>query len=286
MLTFLRQPFPFTSSPAKRLKSAACISLFIFLFLYIFRPFGIGNIRDNILLITIGYGCVTMIITSLTTVLIPQVSPRFFLEEQWNTGKETLFVLLIITCISCGNIIYTSFLGYTTFTLSVFLKFELITLIVSLIPVITIILIKQNLLLKKNLATARDLSDSLAHKVRLTEHISNNLVIHAENPKDDFKVIPSEIYFIKAAENYVEIYSSDSGQMKKTLLRTTLKNAHNDIKSLSQFYRCHRTYLINLEKVKRVTGNAQGYRLVLEDFEESIPVSRGLNKDITLRLKR
>lgn len=286
MLTFLRQPFPFTSSALKRLKSAAAISLFVFLFLYIFKPFGIGYMRANILLVTLGYGCVTMIVTSLITVMVPQLFPQHFPEEEWNTGKEIIFVLFVITCICFGNIIYTSVLGYAPFTLRVFLEFELITLLVSLIPVVTVILLKQNLLLKKNLAAAQELSNSLYHKVRLTEHISSTIIIHAENPKDDFKVTPSEIYFIKAAENYVEIYSADSGQVKKTLLRTTLKSAHNDLKSLSQFYRCHRTFLVNLEKVKKVTGNAQGYRLLLEDYEESIPVSRGLNKDITLRLKR
>jgi DNA-binding LytR/AlgR family response regulator len=40
------------------------------------------------------------------------------------------------------------------------------------------------------------------------------------------------------------------------------------------FVRCHRTYIVNTDKIYSVTGNAQGYRLSLHDTQEEIPVSR------------
>ena len=37
---------------------------------------------------------------------------------------------------------------------------------------------------------------------------------------------------------------------------------------------CHRTFLVNTEKIIRASGNAQGFTLQLKDLPETIPVSR------------
>jgi hypothetical protein len=41
-----------------------------------------------------------------------------------------------------------------------------------------------------------------------------------------------------------------------------------------------------LDQVKRVTGNSQGYRLILNFTDVEIPVSRNLNEEITNRLSK
>jgi hypothetical protein len=51
-----------------------------------------------------------------------------------------------------------------------------------------------------------------------------------------------------------------------------------------QFYRCHRTCLVNLYRVYKVSGNAQGYKLHVEGVEELSPVSRSLNEVIREKL--
>ena len=57
------------------------------------------------------------------------------------------------------------------------------------------------------------------------------------------------------------------------------------LSDLPQFFRCHRTYLVNLDRVGHVSGNAQGYKLHLEGIDNLVPVSRSLNEEINLRLK-
>ena len=61
------------------------------------------------------------------------------------------------------------------------------------------------------------------------------------------------------------------------MLRSTLKKMEDAVADYSFLFRCHRTYLVNMELVVKVIGNAQGYRLHLSGLEESIPVSRNLN---------
>ncbi len=286
MLAYLRQPFPFNADFRKRLISILFIALFVSLFLFLFRPFGLDQLDHNLLLITMGYGVITYFASLWVVVILPKRFPSFFTEERWTTGKELLFILITISLIAFGNIIYSYYLGFIPITLQSIMYFGLYTLLVAIFPVFAGTLIRQNILLRKNLKEATYLSDNLYHKVRMPGSLTSTVTIHSENGKDHFTEDPANIYFLKSAENYVEVYYLSNGVTNRKLIRTTLKNAHDDLKSTSQFYRCHRTCLVNLEKVKRVTGNAQGYRLILENIEETIPVSRGLNKEITLRLKR
>ena len=81
----------------------------------------------------------------------------------------------------------------------------------------------------------------------------------------------------------MQVFYVQDGQLKNRMLRTTLKKMEDALAEHSQFFRCHRTYLVNLEKVQRVSGNAQGYRLHLEALEETVPVSRNLNEVIQQR---
>jgi DNA-binding LytR/AlgR family response regulator len=39
-------------------------------------------------------------------------------------------------------------------------------------------------------------------------------------------------------------------------------------------FRCHRAYIVNLDRVTNIGGNAQGYRLSLSNNPEVVPVSR------------
>jgi hypothetical protein len=282
----LSKPYPFNADYRKRLLSISLIALFVFLFLYIFRPFGLNEVRGNILVVTLAYGAITFITGSIFSVLAPLLFPSLFADEKWNTGRETLFIILMIASIATGNMLLGYYFGFFPLQLNVYINILWTTITVAVIPVFVAIIIKQNFLLKKNLENAKQLSAELSFKKRLSVPDSVNAVIHAENTKDDLQVHPEQVYFLKAAENYVEVHYNNHNVMEKKLIRTTLKSAHDDLKSWNQFYRCHRTCVVNLEKVVRVTGNAQGYRLVLMDIEETAPVSRGLSKDITMRLKR
>jgi DNA-binding LytR/AlgR family response regulator len=50
------------------------------------------------------------------------------------------------------------------------------------------------------------------------------------------------------------------------------------------FFRCHRMYLVNLQRVISVSGNAQGLKLQLDGLEEAIPVSRNLTETVREKL--
>ncbi len=103
--------------------------------------------------------------------------------------------------------------------------------------------------------------------------------------KGDLKlsVKPEMVYYIEAADNYVEVHYMSNGKKQTLLIRNSLKNiawSFND----KDLVRCHRSYIANLNKVqllRRVDGE-----LMLDFGEESIPnvpVSRGYAQHVMER---
>ena len=82
------------------------------------------------------------------------------------------------------------------------------------------------------------------------------------------------LLYIVSEGNYCEAFVlGEAGSIEKSLLRCTLLSLENQLKGTTMF-RCHRSYLVNLQRVTRMTGNSRGMQLQLEVTEASIPVSR------------
>lgn len=86
-----------------------------------------------------------------------------------------------------------------------------------------------------------------------------------------------DIIFVNASHDYTEIKTHD----KKHLSRFTLKDLENRLNP-NQFYRCHRSYLVNIKKVREVTPLYNGTLLLtVDDMERTeVPVSRSQAKRV------
>lgn len=286
MITFLQQPFPYSENFSKRFLTVTGISLFVFFFLAFFKPFGMSNIGDQQIFVAAGYGGVTFIIASITNIVIPKLFPRIFNEAKWTLLHEIIYIQFMIFLVATGNLLLTVWLGYERMSWKGLLNFELITLAVASFPVCVLIITKQNILLRRNLSAAKNMTENLYHKERLQSKEGELVTIFAENEKDNLTVEARSICYVTAADNYVDVFYSNGEGIEKKIIRTTLRNVQGNLKLFSQFYRCHRTYIVNLEKVVKVAGNAQGYRLILENIAEQVPVARSMNQEINLRLVR
>jgi len=111
------------------------------------------------------------------------------------------------------------------------------------------------------------------------------ITIFAENKKDNLRIMLDDLVYIRAAENYVDVHYLLHSKLQKSVLRNTITAIASQLESnSSRFYRCHKSYLVNLTHVQKVSGNAQGYKLHLQYTEDAIPVSRGQNTSLHSRL--
>jgi len=91
---------------------------------------------------------------------------------------------------------------------------------------------------------------------------------------------------VMASDNYCQIYYLKDGRLQDRLFRTSLKKLVNQIVGVEAAWRCHKSYLVNLQQVVHISGNAQGYRLHLANTELTVPVSRSLNTQVQEKLAK
>src|SRR5699024_8239599 len=89
----------------------------------------------------------------------------------------------------------------------------------------------------------------------------------------------------------IELLESQAGKVyinldgEKFMMETTLQNAEDEL-SVHGFYRCHRSYIVNLHKVKEIiTWSKNAYSVIIDNNEESkMPLSRAKYNEIQERL--
>jgi hypothetical protein len=103
---------------------------------------------------------------------------------------------------------------------------------------------------------------------------------------DDFELNPNEFIFARSDKNYLEIFLKQEGKLIKRVKRMTIKELNAQLSQLSFMTRTHRSYLVNLHQVAKVSGNAQGYRLELKDVPDILPVSRTMIHNFEQQLQK
>ena len=258
--------------------------LFVTFFLYFFQPFGLQADPGNAgqwFGICLGYGLVTLVVLLLAGGLT-RILPGIYQEEKWNVAKEIANSLWTVTLIAMANLVYTHFQYGSPLDWRMIGNWELVTLGVGIFPMLYGVFHKQYYLTQRYSAEASSLSQKIDHHeppVSATNPLSK-VVLQGDNQGEILHLTANDIQYLAAADNYVQVFYLEKDQRKSRMLRTTLKKMEDALSVYPQFFRCHRTYLVNLHKVQQVSGNAQGYRLQLADQEETVPVSRNLNGTI------
>ena len=130
------------------------------------------------------------------------------------------------------------------------------------------VLLTQLFLLRRNLAELSRVQAEPSGMASAPEQIE----LCAETA-DRLLLKPQQVLFVVAQQHYCEIFWLGDDGPCKHLLRQKIGDLESQFKRTS-IRRTHRSYLANLARVTGVSGNAQGYRLVLQGADRSIPLSR------------
>ncbi len=255
-------------SASERWKSVFLIGGFVFLFLYIFKPFGLSNVEGSIFLVTLLYGLITSSCLVLTLFILPIIFPDHYNESEWNVGREMLHSLGNILIIAALNFLFSAYLEFFPWSTNTFLLFLGFTIAVGVIPVTISVLYRQNILHKKNIeAVKRD--NLLISEKPDSGNSHEEIRIKSEDGKSAFEGDLNEIFAVSSAGNYVEVFLD--GQ-KPLLIRNSLSKVAQELPK--SFVRTHRSWLVNLNNVKEVDGNARGYQIKFAKQGPIVPVSR------------
>ncbi len=295
LFELLRQPYPSIESPVRELRQAAVIGLFVGLFLLVFQPFNLSLWQTSSKPLKIlGFGLVTFIITAFNFTVWPKLFPRQFADKQWTVGRQIMVITGNILLIAIGNRLYLEWLldhkddGDSPNWISMILA----TFLLGLFPTTGAIMFNYIRKLRKYSQSAAGFSmhsPTPTNNVETTawplpEQVETILTLLSENERDLVSLVADQLLYIESSDNYCTVVYQKDNQLVKPLLRSSLSRLEGQINQ-PRIVRCHRSYVVNLDRVERVTGNAQGYRLHLANGLLQVPVARQYNETLVAELK-
>jgi hypothetical protein len=240
----------------------------VFVFLFLFQPLQIDALatRDKYFLV-IGLGIITFLSLSLNLLILPSLFSRILNGSSWNVKKEILWDLWILFTVGFGYFLYYKALGIMAF------GFEMIItmILIAIVPTSVLIVFNRNRLLRSHLKSANELN------IKLKEHKAlQDKLVHfvSDYQKDNLSIKVSFIMFIRSANNYIEVFWKEDQAVKSQMVRCSLTKAEELLKDDKFIFKCHRSYLANINHIDKIEGSQQGYRLFFDKVEIPVPVSK------------
>ncbi|GJM09876.1 MAG: hypothetical protein DHS20C11_21520 [Lysobacteraceae bacterium] len=257
----LAKPFPQEESIGQTLAIAVSISLFVVVFLYVFEPFGVHQLEGlTQLYVCLGFGATTLL-ASITYEAISRLTRLKVVGARFTFGRWLVYLFFALLFISLANFLFVRLALFGDIQWALFPYMIRGTFAVGFFPtaaIATVALLRQE---KKNKAIASDYTPS-----KNVDRSPSNASL--------FGISENQIRYVQALQNYVTIvYVDDNLTMKKSIERSTLQGIAEQADSGS-LIRCHRSFLVNMDHIASISGNAQGLLLALNDCDEPIPVSR------------
>jgi len=259
----LNTPFSYLDDYRYRLLHVAIVLVFSVLFLVVFEPFNINLwIHYPGWLQKIGLASFGLMGAAIIAFSQLVVRPLFRIKQfkvKYFFGWVILELLAITAVLALlfGESYNSYFrewcntLKYTSLVLVLPYSFSLLTLA----------LIRQRSvqLLESTLTNTPDKPD----------------LVHFKDEREQvkFSVKRTDILYLESTDNYITIYCSLEGLIKKEMIRTSMKKLEDTLMP-EGIIRCHRSFMVNLENVQWMKKEGRNYLVKVKSVDTLIPVSR------------
>ena len=257
----------------ERLKLPLFISFGIFLFILFFQPFPLDRFDfNNRLLFVAGFGAIIFLFMFLIRIAIPRIlnnKNKTEDEPVSNSYLEGLFILILC------SVAFTFYLRYVgSVSISFYIVFKIV-LICLAPPAVLILNDKTKVLTQQNelLLSERKMIQKQIEKYE-EDNLNKSISFVSDTGTESLTLLIAELVFVQSADNYVEISYSEDVNIRKKLIRNTLKNVEIQLKQYSNFIRCHRTYIVNIHYIEKLHQDFSSHWITIKGYPEKIPVSR------------
>lgn len=277
-------PYPLLQNKLIKVGIGLSWGLFVVFILFFFKPLDLDSINmTEVLSFAIKGGIITSIIILFNTLVLPDFFVPMRNELEWTIKKEVLFILWNVLLIAILVAFY-SFFYVGLYNLYNVLLFPIVSIFAIAPFVIAYVILNEKFLNKTLNKEADAISNSLNYKKRLTNQQDELVKFETADGVKNIKVI--DIIFLSETKKYVAVYFFNNGLMNELKLKMSLKDAREQLRKYTAFYRCQKKWVINLDYVTSVSADARGYLLNLKNCSIRVPVSRSLTNEITNRLAK
>jgi hypothetical protein len=248
--------------------------LFALFFINIYFPFGVDHWlkQDDIQLNKIEFFLYSslVILTGMAVIVLSRIIMyQATRNKTLSYGQYSVWIFLEITSMAA---VYTIFVKFILKDIREFYDIAVLTLknttLVLLLPYTVLWLYFAYREKTKELEKLS--SAGTASRVPTDKMIP----FYDENGKLKFSVLLDDLLYLEAADNYVSIYYVSGDKVAKYMIRNTLKTLEERLEHYD-IVRCHRSYLLNFNKVKILKREKEGLFLELNAPNSlTLPVSK------------
>ncbi|HPE40905.1 MAG TPA: LytTR family DNA-binding domain-containing protein [Bacteroidales bacterium] len=262
----------------------AFVALFSILFINIYKPFNsilwVKNVAKSVYFLFSGL----IVISGISVMLISRLV-MLLLKSRMKITIVDYFIWIIVEILIMSTIysfaakeIYREPIDFFDIFPNTVLYITLTLFLPYLVSWLYFALQEKNSAIAKLVEMNRYIDEE--NYVSLGNEKQNLIHFHDEKGTLRLSIKFSKLYYIEAADNYVNIYYENKGKISRFLLRKSLKSIEDSYKEYP-LIRCHRSYIINVEKVKVLKKEKDGTYLDF-DFGEInvIPVSKTYSQNI------
>ena len=268
----MEKDFSFYNTLKFKISLSLFLSVFFYLFIIFFLPFGVDNYNPNhqytaAFLLEIFIFFLPLLIVSLLNEII--IKP-FFLK---NPTLKKIITWSIWTLLLLSTVIYFTYniLGnWHDFNLNSFLEFLIQVSVVLLFPIVGVFFFFRYKTLQYQIEHILTTKEGFIDANQLIE-------FKGQGSKDQITISLANFLYGKSHDNYVELYYLENELLKKFLIRTSLSNLSKSLNNLV-VVRCHRSYIVNLLRVSAIKGRNREMTLNIDAFHGVIPVSKSYKK--------
>lgn len=270
LLKKLNDPFPESNSFREDFLFIIGVGIFVTLFLYLLRPFGIHRYPSNPFWVCATFGIITIVVSSTYEFFCTYILKLQKDVPTWTLGKWILFTLGLVCLIGTSNYLFLVYMNWASTDWQAFTQIFIGTIFIGIFPIVLSGMMIQMNAYKRNNVQAKNMQEVLP-VYKTTIH---NITLNGQTNQPPLNLPIHELYYLEAMQNYVSIYYQKEKEIEQILFRNTLSKMENQLKD-TPVIRCHRSFLVNTNLIEKVAGNAQGLRLTLKDLPDfEVPVSR------------
>ncbi|MFT4612404.1 MAG: hypothetical protein ACJA1H_002177 [Glaciecola sp.] len=269
IINYLKEPYPYYyGSQLRLIVILVIISILSFSFSYFFEPFRLNvtehKINSNLILLI--HAWMPFPIAYLYMSILNNTIKK---ESSWTLGKELFHLSSMLFIIGLAGFLVRDVIYSNPDNWSMRYFWEEIrnTFLVGFLILSIVLPLNLERLIHKHTSSVITVTPNR------TEASQSTLVVLA-HANEHFELDTTDFLYAKVDSNYTEIFRSSPSGIEKTLLRITLKEVEEQLQPVLPVFKTHRSYLVNLTAITSISGNAQGYQLLLKNCPTKIPVSR------------
>lgn len=265
----LSRPYPLLFAEKYGWAYILALGIIIALLINLQQPFGLYSWDHPYKwLILSGFGWINAAASIVILLILTKLFSVFFDTDNWTVGKEAaliIFLFIMSGIINWAHAVVT--ISNFCASWSSLLRMQFYTSTFGCLPVTALSLFAQTLNLKRKKLAEEEVTESQ----RTVPEMPGVPVMITIN---EVHCNLHSILFLKSEGNYVEVHICANGKKEMKLCRKTLKEYEIMLEPHSQFVRCKKSYIVNMNKVTTYKGNSEGMTLKLENCADKVEVSR------------